>query len=292
MFRWYRNAAKCYVYLSDVSAPIGKDKDQSQCPWELEFRNSRWFNRGWTLQELLAPSSVEFFSREGEFLGDKKILERQIHEITGIPRSALQGFPLSGFSVSERMRWTANRKTLKKEDKAYCLLGIFDVSMSLRYGEGEKAFDRLESKVNRSSKYKDVVTWLAPTRPEDTQARVSALRHPGSGISFTTGPLLSWLQGESYLNSLMWITGKWHASSSSSFAVDKIKTFVSDTPGVLLAYHYCDFSDPDSQPLVNIVGSLAVQVSAWQPGILEDLKGYYDGGKETYSGPAWVDEDK
>lgn len=76
MFGWYQNAAKCYVYLSDVST--GKHSRSSQLLWHVAFTQSRWFTRGWTLQELLAPSSVEFFSREGKWLGDKKLLEVQI----------------------------------------------------------------------------------------------------------------------------------------------------------------------------------------------------------------------
>src|SRR2546421_5738839 len=104
MFRWYHNAEKCYVYLSDVS--IGgsiKNGEFSQWIWEPAFQKSRWFARGWTLQELIAPASVEFFSVEGERFGDKKSLEQQIHEITGITAQALQGDPLSYFSVDERM---------------------------------------------------------------------------------------------------------------------------------------------------------------------------------------------
>lgn len=157
MFHWYRNAVKCYVYLADVSAPRIDRKHQTQLTWEPAFRSSRWFRRGWTLQELLAPRSVEFFSREEEPLGDKGMLEQQLHEITGIPESALHGDSLSDFSVGERMRWAANRDTKKKEDRAYCLLGIFDVSMSLRYGEGERAFVRLENKVSGASRCKQSV---------------------------------------------------------------------------------------------------------------------------------------
>lgn len=70
----------------------------------------------------------------------------------------------------------------------------------------------------------------------------------------------------------------------SSFAVERIKTFASDTPATLFAYHYCAFSDPDSQQLVNILGSLALQVSAWQPGILEDLKGKFERDKARKQG--------
>ncbi len=87
MFRWHRNAIRCYVYLSDLSIPSfnGNDEHNPQL-WESDFRKSIWFTRGWTLQELLAPSSVEFFSRESKRVGNKSSLEHQIHEITGIPK--------------------------------------------------------------------------------------------------------------------------------------------------------------------------------------------------------------
>jgi hypothetical protein len=145
MFRWYQDAAKCYVYLSDVSTT---QKDLSQ-----SLKQSRWFTRGWTLQELLAPISVEFFSREGELLGDKKKLECQIHEITGIAIEALRGRPLSQFSIDKRRSWAAKRKTTVEEDQAYCLLGVFEISLPLVYGEGEKnAFIRLEDEINKRSR--------------------------------------------------------------------------------------------------------------------------------------------
>jgi hypothetical protein len=154
MFRWYRNAAKCYVYLSDVSITKRKASNQlSEFTWEPAFRASRWFTRGWTLQELIAPGSVEFFSQEGKRLGDKRALERQVHEITGIAISALQGAPLSQFGVDERLLWIENRQTTRKEDKAYSLLGIFDVYMPLIYGEGEDhALIRLREEIDKPSK--------------------------------------------------------------------------------------------------------------------------------------------
>jgi Heterokaryon incompatibility protein (HET) len=154
MFRWYHDAAKCYVYLSNVSARKRDNNGQTQRTWESAFRISKWFTRGWTLQELLAPKSVEFFSREGDLLGDKNMLEQQIHEITGIPITALRGSPLPHFSINERLRWAAKRETKKKEDKAYCLLGIFDIFMPLLYGEGENAFIRLQKEIGASSKSK------------------------------------------------------------------------------------------------------------------------------------------
>jgi hypothetical protein len=140
MFRWYRQADKCYVYLSDVST--GNPFRSSA------LDKSRWFTRGWTLQELLAPSSVEFFSREGKRLGDRKLLEAQLQHITGIPIQALQGTPLSEFSVDLRMSWAAKRVTTIEEDQAYCLLGIFNTNLPLIYGEGkENAFRRLRKEI-------------------------------------------------------------------------------------------------------------------------------------------------
>jgi hypothetical protein len=153
MFRWYRDAATCYVYLTDVSTPILHVPDISIQPWEAVFRESRWFTRGWTLQELIAPSSVSFFSKEGAELGNRSSLERHIHEVTGIPGKALRGHNLSDFSVHERMLWAEKRETTRKEDKAYSLLGIFDVHMPLIYGEGrDKAFKRLREEIDKDSK--------------------------------------------------------------------------------------------------------------------------------------------
>ncbi|KAK3351906.1 NACHT domain-containing protein [Neurospora tetraspora] len=117
--------------------------------WQPAFRESRWFSRGWTLQELIAPTIVEFFSKEGQRLGDKESLEQEIHDITGIPRKAFQGVPLSDFSVAERMRWIEKRDTKYEEDKMYSLFGIFDVHMPVLYGEGrQKALKRLQDKVH------------------------------------------------------------------------------------------------------------------------------------------------
>jgi hypothetical protein len=153
MFCWYRDSTKCYVYLPDVSRPCSDSANGSNELWESIFRKSEWFTRGWTLQELIAPASVDFFSREGELLGNKASLERHICEITGIPIKALRGSPLSDFSVAERMSWAANRETYRPEDKAYSLLGIFDVNMPLIYSEGkDKALQRLREEIDKASK--------------------------------------------------------------------------------------------------------------------------------------------
>jgi len=154
MFRWYRNAKKCYVYLTDVSAPSHNgDVRLSQSTWEAAFRDSRWFTRGWTLQELIAPRIVEFFSKEHTRLGDKKSLEKLIHKITQIPIQALRGNPFSDFSITERKGWAAKRQTTEPEDLVYCLLGLYEVSMPPIYGEGEAAaLKRLQMTVKGFSK--------------------------------------------------------------------------------------------------------------------------------------------
>jgi hypothetical protein len=104
MFRWYRDAAKCYVYLSDVPRAAVNTNDQSnELHWKAAFQHSRWFRRGWTLQELIAPMLVEFFSKDWEQLGNKVSLEKHICETTGIPAKAFQGSPLSDFSIIKRM---------------------------------------------------------------------------------------------------------------------------------------------------------------------------------------------
>ena len=176
MFGWYYNAAKCYVYLSDVST----DNSITNEPWTWKpaLQHSRWFTRGWTLQELVAPTSVEFFSVEGERLGDRNSLVQEIHEITGITIQALRGTPLSRFTVDERMSWAARRQTKRGEDAAYSLLGLFDIHIPLLYGEGrEKALIRLHKAIEES--LKDDLPTLPPT--------VSLKRKADSKEDFTLG---------------------------------------------------------------------------------------------------------
>jgi ankyrin repeat protein len=157
MFRWYQNSVQCYVYLQDVSTKKRKaDFESRSSPWEPAFRTSRWFTRGWTLQELLAPSSVIFCSAEGQRLGNKADLEQMIHEITHIPIAAIRGHPLHQFLTQERISWAERRQTTREEDSAYCLLGIFGISMLANYGEGRNsAFRRLHKEVEEAYKRLD-----------------------------------------------------------------------------------------------------------------------------------------
>ncbi|KAK4973360.1 hypothetical protein LTR42_005345 [Elasticomyces elasticus] len=152
MFKWYQNAAICYVHLSDVSATEHDIHHLSFArEWEGEFRKSKWFGRTWTLQELLAPASVNFYSVEGTKLGDKRSLRQHIREVTGIPDGALQNDPMAEFTIGERLSWALARQSTRIEDKAYALLGILDVSMPIIYGEGDRAFVRLLQELEEAS---------------------------------------------------------------------------------------------------------------------------------------------
>lgn len=151
IFHWYQRAAKCYVLLIDVSVPEGATSTEiSDILWKQAFQRSRWFTRGWTLQELLAPTSIKFFSRDGKWLGNKISLEQEINRVTGIPVEVLRDHSLTEFSIEERMSWSAKRTTTIKEDKVYCLLGIFGVFLALIYGEGEEyAALRLKEEIQK-----------------------------------------------------------------------------------------------------------------------------------------------
>lgn len=192
MFRWYQNASKCYVYLSDVSIVEQEGgTSPSQCPWESAFRASRWFTRGWTLQELLAPNSVEFFSQEGKLLGNKKTLEQQIHEITRIAVAAIRGAPLSNFTVEERLLWAENRQTTREEDKAYSLLGIFNIYMPLIYGERrEHAFRRLREEIEKFPP-----TPIEPPMAPDPSGGLDWASRGTSHVDFGPDEILPLLEG-------------------------------------------------------------------------------------------------
>lgn len=144
MYRWYQGAARCYVFLSDVDIV----RSHSLSP-RRALRNSRWFRRGWTLQELIAPTYVDFFDSNGIHLGDKHSLFQDIHDVTKLPLDAVRGRFLDDFSVDVRLSWAEGRETKREEDAAYSLLGIFDIYMPLIYGEGrQRAFRRLLKELN------------------------------------------------------------------------------------------------------------------------------------------------
>jgi hypothetical protein len=152
MFQWYNEADKCYAYLPDVSIEGFISKDQS-------FQKSRWFTRGWTLQELIAPSDVLFYSEEWKLIGAKSNLIECLRDITKIDEQVLRGAHPSICSIASRMSWAAGRSTTRIEDTAYSLLGIFDINMPMLYGEGERSFIRLQEELLRTSDDQSLFAW-------------------------------------------------------------------------------------------------------------------------------------
>ncbi|OAQ59955.1 HET domain-containing protein [Pochonia chlamydosporia 170] len=155
MFRWYRKSSICFVYLSDVP-----DDDKPRLP-QSGYRCSRWFQRGWTLQELLAPKKMKFYTVGWNYLGTKAKLHGTISSITGIPSEVLLGVTsVQTACVAQRMSWAARRETKRKEDTAYCLLGIFNISMPLVYGEGgDHAFFRLQEQILKHTRDDSILAW-------------------------------------------------------------------------------------------------------------------------------------
>lgn len=156
MYTWYRGAEVCYAYLSDVPELDVEQED----PLRL-FRQSRWFHRGWTLQELIGPRQMVFYSQTWTRIGDRsQFLAGAISSVTGIEVSLLQGrTDLHEVSIAKKMSWAATRQTSRVEDVAYCLLGIFDVNIPLLYGEGSKAFIRLQEEIIRTSNDHTIFCW-------------------------------------------------------------------------------------------------------------------------------------
>ncbi|KAM5537275.1 hypothetical protein V8D89_009005 [Ganoderma adspersum] len=142
MYKWYQSSEVCHAYLKDVPTDDEIHADDSA------FRKSRWHTRGWTLQELIAPDVVIFLSVDWVELGDRADLAGLLQEIAWIPFGILTGEDRPAeYGASNRMSWASRRKTTRVEDEAYCLMGLFGVSMPTNYGEGKMAFVRLQNEI-------------------------------------------------------------------------------------------------------------------------------------------------
>ncbi|KAI6004263.1 heterokaryon incompatibility protein-domain-containing protein, partial [Pisolithus albus] len=157
MFRWYENSKRYYAYLHDVDVfPTTPDHETFGAfnGWP------EWFSRGWTLQELIAPMDLRFFNKDWQFIGDKRNLARTLVEITRVPCGVLEdGLAAYGPSVAQVMSWAADRRTTRDEDRAYSLMGLLDVHMPMLYGEGKKAFLRLQQEIIRKSSDQTIFAW-------------------------------------------------------------------------------------------------------------------------------------
>jgi len=194
MYTWYANSACCYVFLKDVDHGDFYNDPQRQayvvrhwyndeeqpCISEMparflagQFESSVWFTRTWTLQELLAPRDLLFYNNQFYAIGSRLTMSVMIARTTGIGHEYLDGQDCGRESVrlapvAERMKWASHRRATRKEDIAYSLLGILDVNMPLLYGEGERAFSRLQSEVVKRSDDQSVFIWDSAGPCENT----------------------------------------------------------------------------------------------------------------------------
>lgn len=187
MWKWYSQATVCYAYLDDVEASKPTESgelDQYGIPEDLWFADivsvekadlarARWFTRGWTLQELLAPLRMVFYGKRWAYLGTKAALKATISEITRVDQGAFRRAELRNFSIAQRMSWAARRETTRIEDLAYSLLGLFDVNMPLLYGEGGKAFERLQEEIMKDNSDQTLLAW-APTYKKQMISRMAS----------------------------------------------------------------------------------------------------------------------
>ena len=159
MYRWYANSGACYAYLHDIRGPsFPTERDYEEYPRSTGW--PEWFSRGWTLQEMIAPSNVQFFNKDWQPIGDKKTLARTLEDITKVPVHILtEGLFGNRPCIAQIMSWAARRKTTRVEDRAYSLMGLLDVNMPMLYGEGKKAFHRLQLEIIRSSNDKSIFSW-------------------------------------------------------------------------------------------------------------------------------------
>jgi hypothetical protein len=324
MFCRYRDASRCYVYLSDVSvvnlrmnkssegSPLdhtshsrqslasfslksepssSNTSDEANAPaWESEFSRTRWFTRGWTLQELLAPSSVEFFSKEGQRLGDKSSLEQQIYEVTGISKSALKGSRMSQFSVDERFMWSERRKTTKPEDKIYSLLGIFDAEIPLFYGEGAtQAYTRLREVIDTREK---CMQDLCLSDPRDDKKRIEETKGGLLEDSYhwilENSDFRQWHSAQQ--NALLWVKGDPGKGKTMLLCgiIDNLDKNEAQTS--LLSYFFCQATDARINNGTAVLRGLVHMLIRQQPSLISHVRNKYNqvGRKVFEDANAWI----
>jgi Heterokaryon incompatibility protein (HET) len=159
MFTWYKRSATCYAYLEDVTDPYYAE-NESYYTYKPNGEPSRWYTRGWTLQELLAPRRIAFYNRSWRKIGTRTMLHDEISHITGIDSIDLIRFGVRPTSIARKMSWIAKRQTTRVEDMAYSLLGIFGIHMPLLYGEGTNAFRRLQEELIKTSADRSIFAWV------------------------------------------------------------------------------------------------------------------------------------
>ncbi|KAF2866591.1 NACHT domain-containing protein [Massariosphaeria phaeospora] len=285
MFSWYQNATKCYAYLPDVSVREGTSSSTlSEYTWEAAFKSSRWFKRGWTLQELIAPRIVEFFSKEWEKLGDKVSLKSLIRETTGIPHKALDRAPLSQFSVAEKLRWKGDRETKREEDAWCSMSGIFDIEIG-----AASAFGRLMDEIRTQQRCIQDVRHTDPRddkrRIEDTKGGllVDSYRWVLDNITFQ-----QWQQDPH--SRLLWVKGDPGKGKTMLLCgiIDELHRSMPST--TLLSYFFCQATDSRINSATAVLRGLLYMLIVQQPSLVSHVRKKHDhAGKTLFEDAnAWV----
>jgi hypothetical protein len=291
MFGWYQNATKCYVYLPDVPVKgYTSSSTAGEYRWESAFRSSRWFKRGWTLQELLARRIVEFFSEEWEKIGDKVSLKSLIREITGIPHKALDGAPLSQFSVNERLRWKGDRETKREEDAWYSMSGIFDVEIAPAYSEGAaSAFGRLMDEIRAQER---CIQDVRHTDPRDDKRRIEDTKGGLLAESYRwvldNTTFQQWQQD--WHSRLLWVKGDPGKGKTMLLCgiIDELHRSMPST--TLLSYFFCQATDSRINSATAVLRGLLYMLIVQQPSLISHVrKKYNHAGKTLFEDVnAWV----
>jgi hypothetical protein len=169
MYRWYRDCTVCIAYLEDVSEipAVSSDLVDDGCKEAVSplscyptFSHARWFRRGWTLQELIAPQTLHFYDTHWNKIAEKRDIIGFLSRVTGIDILVLHEVrSLYTKSIAQKMSWASQRETTRIEDLAYCLMGIFDINMPLLYGEGQRAFIRLQEEIMKRKYDHSLFAW-------------------------------------------------------------------------------------------------------------------------------------
>ncbi|KAG9200689.1 hypothetical protein G6514_006708 [Epicoccum nigrum] len=287
MYRWYQSAKVCYVYLADVSTERCEAEKES---WQCAFAASRWFTRGWTLQELLAPSNLQFYSSEWTGLGDKASLQLEIHRITAVPLAVLNGALLSDYSVEERLQWGSTRQTKLEEDRVYSMEGFFGIDLAPIYGIGyQEAFRRLQEEIKLLSA---CVRDLYVTDTRDDKHRIQetkgGLLKDASHWIYNTSEYQEWFKAEQ--GSILWIKGD-PGKGKTMLICSIIDDLQSRKEAAdILAYFFCQATDTRINNSTAVLRGLLCSIFEQQPSLTSHLRTRYSraGGKMFEDSNAWI----
>lgn len=281
MFEWYQQADVCLAYLRDVE----EARD------EVQFQQSEWFERGWTLQELLAPRVVVFLTRTWKVIGNKGALingydgttvgdglEEVIAKITNVPREVLQEYQCSSqVSTQEKIRWMEGRRTTEEEDMTYALFGILNVSLAVIYGEKGRARDRLlavirereELELRQAELYRKISSWVSPTDPWENHRTARKQHEPATGTwLLQSDTYRAWKAGSDDHRNL-WLYGPAGSGKTilCSTAIEDVQAQCLSSTNVGQAIFYFSFSDQTKQTYESLLRSIVVQLGRREPGL-------------------------